>query len=328
MVVRDSNACRNLRNEIQKAAAWYTLLAIIRAETKELPHLSDRDQRILHHLVQRHCLNPSPALAVCQVLHESCRTALTGGGGTGMSETLLACVKAVLWQKGDIVAQNLDHADSGSINLGKRRSGPEGDEPPRSCLLVAAPSDAQVDNLSQRLHEESYYDEVFRDKVLVGHPSPRLRLRAQRAAHPPGLRSFHEDKMQHTLGRTPACKRTIRCALNSCRVVFATAGMVANRQRVLLGVAPGKPQTRFAFSFADEASRHSIPVGLALAAMGSQCLLCGAPRQLRPYSRNQLPAARRPLTDLKAPDLAWPIPESFKYSNVETSPGPRVHSHF
>ena len=41
-----------------------------------------------------------------------------------------------------------------------------------------------------------------------------------------------------------------------------------------------------------EASRPNIPVGLDLAAMGSQCLLCGDPGQLRPYSHIQLLAAR------------------------------------
>ena len=89
--------------------------------------------------------------------------------------------------------------------------------------------------------------------------------------------------MQETLGNTPGCKATLTCALNSYRVMFATAGMVANRHKLLFGAAVVKQQTRFDFSFVDEASRHSIPVGLDLAAMGSQCLLCGDPGQLRPY---------------------------------------------
>ena len=95
--------------------------------------------------------------------------------------------------------------------------------------------------------------------------------------------------MQETLGRTPRCKATLKCALNSCRVLFATAGMVANRHNMLLG--KGKEKTRFAFCFVDEASRHNILVGLDLAAMGSQCLLCGEPGQLRPYSHVQLLAS-------------------------------------
>ena len=90
----------------------------------------------------------------------------------------MACIKAVLWQQGCIVAQNPDVADPGSINLGKRVGGVEGDNPPRSCLLVAAPTNAQVDNLLQRVHEESYSDEVFCEEVLTDHPAPLLRLGA------------------------------------------------------------------------------------------------------------------------------------------------------
>ena len=65
-----------------------------------------------------------------QVLDESCITALTGGAGVGKSETLMACIKAVLWHQGYIVAQNPDPADLSTINLGRRVGGPEGDNPP------------------------------------------------------------------------------------------------------------------------------------------------------------------------------------------------------
>ena len=85
MVVPDSNTYRNMHNEIHKGAAWSKLLGNIRAEPKEPPPLLDRDQRILHHMVQRHCLKPSQALVVCHVLDEPCITALTGGAGTGKS---------------------------------------------------------------------------------------------------------------------------------------------------------------------------------------------------------------------------------------------------
>ena len=137
---------------------------------------------------------------------------------------------------------------------------------------MTAPTNAQVDNSLSRVHDECYADPVFCEKVLGDHPAPWLRLRAQRAAAPPALQLFDQKRVQETLGNTPRCKPTLTCALNSCRVVFATAGMVANQHRLFLGAAPGRPQTRFAFSFVDEASRHSIPVGLDLAAMGSQCL--------------------------------------------------------
>ena len=246
--------------------------------------LSNEDQEILKHLVQRHALNPSQALAVRHVLDESCITALTGGAGTGKSETLVAGIKAVLWQQGPLVAQNPDPANLGTVNMGKKVGGPEGDTPPRACVLLVAPTNAQVDMLLTRVHQECYSDTVFRDTVLGDHPAPSLRLRAQQATAPPGLASFDQLKVQDILGNPPGCKATLKCALNSCRVLFALAGMVANRHKLLLGAAAGKEQTRFAFSFVDEASRHSIPVGVDLAAMGNQCLLCGDPGQLRPYS--------------------------------------------
>ena len=79
--------------------------------------------------------------------------------------------------------------------------------------------------------------------------------------------------MQKTLGRTSGGKRRITWALNSCGVFFATHGMVANRYGLLLGAVLEKAQTRFAFSFVDEASRQSIiPMGLDLASMGGECL--------------------------------------------------------
>ena len=105
-VVSDTSAFQTLRREIQNGEAWPKLLANMRAEPRDTPPLSTEDQDILKHLVKQHGLNPSQALAVRQVLDESCITALTGGAGTGKSETLVACIKAVLWQQGLLVAQN------------------------------------------------------------------------------------------------------------------------------------------------------------------------------------------------------------------------------
>ena len=77
----------------------------------------------------------------------------------------------------------------------------------------------------------------------------------------------------------------------------------------------------------DEASRHSIPVGLDLAAMGSQCLLCGDPRQLRPYSHVQLLASVCE-AEVVPEAVAWPSDDTFKYNGVlRESPGPQVHWH-
>ena len=66
--------------------------------------------------------------------------------------------------------------------MGKRVGSPEGGNPPWSYLLVTAPTNAQVDNLQHRVHEECYSYKVFRKEVLADHPAPWLRLRAQRAA--------------------------------------------------------------------------------------------------------------------------------------------------
>ena len=165
----------------------------------------------------------------------------------------------MLCQQGYSVARDSNCADGSTINLGKRAGGPEAVNLPRSCPLVTAPTNAQLDNLLKRVHEESYSNEVFRDEVLANQ-APWLRLCAQRATAPLGPRSFDEDKVQQTMGRTRGCKHTIGCALSSCGVVFAIAGMIANLHKLLLGAASGKRQTRFAFSFVDEASKHRIRV--------------------------------------------------------------------
>ena len=76
-VVPDAGAFHTWRREIQKGAAWPKLLANMRAEPRDTPPLSTEDQDILKHLVKQHALNPSQALAMRQVLDESCITALT-----------------------------------------------------------------------------------------------------------------------------------------------------------------------------------------------------------------------------------------------------------
>ena len=189
-VVPDTGAFRTLRREIQHGAAWPKLLANVQAEPRDTPPLSNKAQDILKHLVKQHALNPSQVLAVRQVLDESCIIALTGGAGTGKSETMVACIKAVLWQQGLLVAQNPDPADLRTFNMGRKVGGPEEDTQPRACVLVTAPTNAQVDMLLARVHKDCYKDSVFREKVLGEHPPPWLRLRAQRATAPPDLAPF------------------------------------------------------------------------------------------------------------------------------------------
>ena len=70
--------------------------------TRQEPHLAAslpaEDQQILRHLVAHHNLNPSQALAVQQCLHEgTIVSSMTGGAGAGKLETLVACIKAVMW---------------------------------------------------------------------------------------------------------------------------------------------------------------------------------------------------------------------------------------
>ena len=226
-LVRDTTAFRTLRKEIEQGLAWPKMLANFWAEPRDAPLLSNEDPEILKYLVQRHGLNASQTLAVRHVRDESCITALTGGAGTGKSDTLVACIKAVLWQQGLLFAPNPKPANLGTINTGKKVGGHKGDTPLRACVLVTAPTNAQADNLLSRVHDECYDDLVFRDSVLGDLPAPWLRLRAQRATTPPGLASFDRLKVQETLGNTPCYKATLTCALNSCCVLLATARMAS-----------------------------------------------------------------------------------------------------
>ena len=70
--------------------------------------------------------------------------------------------------------------------MGKKVGGAKEDTQPRACLLVAAPTNAQVDMLLARVHKECCKGSVFHENVLGDQPAPWLRLRAQRAIAPPG----------------------------------------------------------------------------------------------------------------------------------------------
>ena len=151
-----------------------------------------------------------------------------------------------------------------------------------------------------------------------------MRLRAARGRTPSGLEPYNQATIQETLANHPDCNGTLQCALNSCRVLFATAGMVATRRKLLL---PGNPQTGFAFNFVDESSRHSIPVGLDLASFGAQCMFCGDAGQLRPYSAITLLAAAAEGEKwgkggkVTAQHIAWQQSEHFANLNVHLDQG-------
>ena len=148
-------------------------------------------------------LNPSQALAVRQVLDESCITALTGGAGKGKSETMVTCIKAVLWQQGLMVAQNRDPADMGTFNMGRKVGGLEEDTPPRACVLVRAPTNTQVGMLLARVHEECYKDTVFWRRCLA-------------TIRPPGCASEPNGLLPHQ-GWRPSTHGAARCLTIACQ---------------------------------------------------------------------------------------------------------------
>ena len=281
-VMPDEKAYRSLREEMKKGTAWTRQLTDLRHDLGEFcePGSPEEPERcILAELVQHHNLNPSPALAVRQCLDErSVVSAMTGGAGTGKSETLMACIKGVMRH---YIMHAPDKKKTDTRNMGKK-GGVHMKTPPRACILVTAPTNAQVDNPMQPVIRSAEDDPLFLKEVLQDHPAPWMRLRAQRGQTPPGLEHCNQPAVQKTLDQYVGCDASFACALNSVRVVFATAGMVAGQRRLLLGAPLGKPQTRFALSFVDESSKHSIPVGLDLAAFGVQSLLCGDDGQLRP----------------------------------------------
>ena len=259
-VLPDEAAFRSLREEIQTGEAWNASLNATRQEPQLSNSLRDEDQQILRHLVEHHNLNPSQALAVRQCLDEGVViSSMTGGAGTGKSETMVACIKAVMWQQGYFDPWIPNPKAPDSIHTGTKGGGGGAttDKPPRACILVTAPTNAQVDNLMLRVIQSAEQDLVFSEAVLKDNPMPWMRLRAARGWTPPGLQPYNQTTVQQTLANHPDCNGTLQCALNSCRVLFATAGMVATRRKLLLA---GDPQTRFAFSFVDESSRRSIPV--------------------------------------------------------------------
>ena len=329
-VLPDEAAFRSLREEIRTGEAWNALLNATRQEPRLSNSLPAKEQQILRHLLEHHNVNPSQALAVRQCLDEGAVvSSMTRGAGTGKSETLVACIKAVMWQQGcfDPCIPNPKAPDS--IHTGRRGGGAPTDRPPRACILVTAPTNAQVDNLMLRVIQSAEQDLVFSEAVLKDHPVPWMRLRAARGRTPPGLQPYNQTTVEETWANHPDCNGTLQCALNSSWLLFATSGMVATRWKLLLA---GDSQTRFAFSFVDESSRHSIPVGLDLALFGAQCMFCGDAGQLRPYSAITLLASVAKAEakgekgekggKVTAQQIAWPQAEHFANLNVHLDQGP------
>ena len=134
-VLPDEVAFWSLREEIRTGQAWNALLNATRQEPHLAASLPTKDQQILRHLVAHHSLNPSQALAVRQCLDEGAIvSSMTGGAGRGKSETLVACIKAVMWQQGyfDPCIPNPKALDS--IHTGKKGGGGGTQRPPPSGM--------------------------------------------------------------------------------------------------------------------------------------------------------------------------------------------------
>ena len=92
--------------------------------------------------------------------------------------------------------------------------------------------------------------------------------------------------------------------------------------KLLLGGPLGRPQTRFAFSCVDESSRHSIALGLDLAAFGARCMFCGDAGQLRPYTAITLLAKLSENQKVTSNQIARPQKERFSNVDVDIDQGP------
>ena len=161
-VLPDEAAFWLLCEEMRTGKAWNALLNATRQEPHLAAILLAEDQPILRHLVAHHNLNPSQPLAVWQCLHEGAIvSSMTGGAGTGKSETVVACIMAVMWQRYfDPCIPNPKAPDS--IYTGKKGGGgAPNDHPPRACILVTAPTNAQVDKLMRRVFESAEQDPTF-----------------------------------------------------------------------------------------------------------------------------------------------------------------------
>ena len=129
--------------------------------------------------------------------------------------------------------------------------------PPRACILVNAPTNAQIDNLMRRVFQSAEQHPTFSDDILKDHPVPWMRPHAARGQTPTDLRAYNQQAVQETLANRPVCNGKFACALNSCRVVFATTSMVATRRRLLLG---GPPETH---KLGSHSASWMSPLGIA-----------------------------------------------------------------
>ena len=70
----------------------------------------------------------------------------------------MACIKAVMWQQGYFDPCILNPKAPDSIHIGEKGGGAPTDKPPRACILVTAPTNAQVYNLMLRVIQSAEQD--------------------------------------------------------------------------------------------------------------------------------------------------------------------------
>ena len=111
----------SLRQEIGPGKTWNALFKASRQEPGGVGRGPAENQQFLRHLVAHHTLHPSQALAVRQCLDEgSVVSAMTGGAGIGKSETLVACIKAVMWQHGHFDPCIADLKKPSAVHTGRK----------------------------------------------------------------------------------------------------------------------------------------------------------------------------------------------------------------
>ena len=165
----------------------------------------------------------------------------------------------------------------------------------------------------RRVIQSAQQDPIFSEEVLKDHPVPWMRLRGARG-WTPRFAGVQPANSPRDVGQSSGvqwhicmCPQQLPCSLCNSRYGRHKAEVVACGP-------PRDPQTRFAFSFVDESSRHSIPVSLDLAAFGAQRMFCGDVGQLRPYSAITLLASQK--SKVTAKQIAWPQSEHFANLNV------------
>ena len=123
-VLPDEAALRSLREEIRTGKAWNASLNATRQETPLAASLPAEDQQISRHLVAHHNPKPSQALAVRQCVDAGAIvSSMIGGAGTGKSKTLVACIKAAVWQQGHFDPCIPNPKAPHSIQIGKKGGG-------------------------------------------------------------------------------------------------------------------------------------------------------------------------------------------------------------